>query len=180
MRRQLRWALAGTAVLSIAALWVDEGPAKVVAALGRPADSSQRFFATAQPAHDPAVVASELPHHIDAMSIEPARRDIFVPVEPAAPKPAAPTAPVAPAPLPPPSPTAPPVAWRYLGAMVTPAGERLVMLARGDTTTMVQPGLRLDDGYVVEAISSDAVRLVYPPLGSMAEIPIPPAPPTPR
>ena len=63
---------------------------------------------------------------------------------------------------------------RYLGTMTTPAGDRLVMLARGDTTVPVQPGTRLDEGYVVETISADAVRLVYPPLGTTVDIPIPP------
>ena len=70
--------------------------------------------------------------------------------------------------------------WRYLGTMITPAGQRLVMLARGDTTVTVQPGTRLDEGYVVEAIGSDAVRLVYPPLGTVVDVPIPPAQPTSR
>lgn len=67
--------------------------------------------------------------------------------------------------------------WRYLGTMVTPAGQRLVMLARGDTVVTVQPGASLDDGYVVEAVGSDAIRVTYPPLGTVVDIPIPPAPP---
>lgn len=52
------------------------------------------------------------------------------------------------------------------------------MLARGDTSTTVEVGTRLDEGYVVESIGSDAVRLVYPPLGTSVDILIPPAPPS--
>jgi hypothetical protein len=61
--------------------------------------------------------------------------------------------------------------------MVTPSGERLVMLARGDTSLTIQVGTRLDEGYVVESIGTGAVHLVYPPLGTGIDIPIPPAAP---
>jgi hypothetical protein len=67
--------------------------------------------------------------------------------------------------------------WRYFGSMTTPAGERLVMLARGDNNgAVVQAGSQLDDGYVVQAIGSDAVRLVYPSLGTVVDLPLPPPP----
>ena len=66
--------------------------------------------------------------------------------------------------------------WRYLGAMVTPAGERLVMLARGETSLGIQAGTRLEEGYVVESIGAEAIRLAYPPSGTVVDIPIPPAP----
>jgi hypothetical protein len=60
--------------------------------------------------------------------------------------------------------------------MTPPAGPRLVMLARGDEVAFIQAGARLDDGYVVEAIGADAVRLVYPPLGMKVELPVAPPP----
>ena len=171
MRRGLSWALMATAALCVAALWLEDGPAKIVAAHDRP------VVAITTPL---AVPTTTLPRQITPLSLEPARRDIFVPVEPPAPKPVSPPPVLAQAPPSPPAPTAPAMTWRYLGAMVTPAGQRLVMLARGDSTVTVQPGTRLDEGYVVEAVGSDAIRLVYPPLGTVVDVPIPPAPPTPR
>jgi hypothetical protein len=64
-----------------------------------------------------------------------------------------------------------------MGSMTTPAGERLVMLSRAnDNGVVVQPGTRLDDGYVVEGIGGDAIRLSYPPLGTVVDLPLPPPP----
>src|SRR5207237_5548214 len=86
------------------------------------------------PVSTPTNVAevTPLPGHLEPLQIEAARRDIFVPVEPAPPP--APVIAAAPPPPPPPPPAAPAVTWRYLGSMVTPAGERLVMLSRSDTS----------------------------------------------
>lgn len=176
MRPILRWTLGATSVLSAVALWLDDKPAQVVAALER-RSSAAALEPTSAPSNatDPAL---PLPKQLDAIPIEAARRDIFVPIEPPAPKPVAP--PPAPPPPPLPPPTAPAMPWRYLGSMLTPAGERLVMLARADTSVTIRVGMRLEEGYVVDAIGSDAVRLVYPPLGTVVEIPIPPAPPNSR
>lgn len=171
----LKWTLAATSVLAAAALALDDKPARVVSAVDRVTELPGRD----QPGLEGRrKAAPPLPSHLEPQPIEPARRDIFVPVEPPAPpmNVAAPAAP--PPPPPPPAPTAPAVTWRYLGSMITPAGERVVMLARGDTSTTVQVGTRLDEGYVVQSIGSDAVRLVYPPLGTSVEILIPPAPPS--
>lgn len=178
MRPFLRWTLGATSVLSAIALWLDDKPAKVVAALERRNLASTVEAASASPSSGATEAALPLPTQLDAAAIEAARRDIFVPVEPPAPKPVA--SPPAPPPPPPPPPTAPAMTWRYLGSMLTPSGGRLVMLARGDTSVTIQAGMRLEEGYVVEAIGSDAVRLVYPPLGTVVEIPIPPPPPSPR
>jgi hypothetical protein len=167
--------------LSVLALWVEDQPAKIVAALERPTSGASPMGVGGSRESPPSDKTTEgLPPQLEALQIEAARRDIFVPVEPPAPKvvPPAP-APVAPPP-PPPTPMAPPMSWRYLGAMVTPAGQRLVMLAKGDTNVTIQAGTQLDEGYVVEAIGADAVRLVYPPLGTVVDLPIPPAPPSPR
>lgn len=75
---------------------------------------------------------------------------------------------------------APGISVRYLGIMLTPSGERLVMLARGDSSVTIQAGTRLDEGYVVESIDTTAVHLVYPPLGTHVDISIPPAAPQTR
>lgn len=170
MRRSLWWSLLAVTLLSLASLWTEDRPARIVAALERPVASlptEHREIAAVPPA--------ELPLRLEPNAVEPARRDIFAPVEAPAPKvqaPPPPTAPVAPTP-----PTAPPMTWRYLGAMTTPAGERVVMLARGEATTTIRPGTQLDEGYVVEAIGGNAVRLVYPPTGTVMEVPIPLTPP---
>jgi hypothetical protein len=174
MRPALKWTLGATSLLAAAALALDDKPARVVAAVDR---ATERPGREPQPRRDMDREAlPPLPSQLEPQQIEPARRDIFAPVEPPAP-PVKVAAPVpAPPPPPAPAPTAPPITWRYLGAMVTPAEERLVMLARGDTSITVQVGTRLDEGYVVESISTDAVRLAYPPLGTSVDIPIPPAP----
>jgi hypothetical protein len=174
MRRGLVWALGATGALSAATLLLDDEPVQVVGELER----TNRPSALAPASRSATAFAAPgaLPGRLDPQQIELARRDIFVPVEPPAPpvqsvQPAALSA-VAPAPSP------PEVTWRYLGAMVTPAGERLVMLARGDSSVTVQVGTRLEEGYVVEAVGSDAVRLAYPPLGTSVDVPIPPEPPS--
>lgn len=174
MRPALKWTLAATSVLAAAALALDDKPARVVSAVDRVTELPGRD----QPGLEGRREAVPLPSHLESQPIETARRDIFAPVEPPAPpmKVAAPV--LAPPPPPLPAPTAPALTWRYLGAMITPAGERVVMLARGDTSTTVEVGTRLDEGYVVESIGSDAVRLVYPPLGTSVDILIPPAPPS--
>lgn len=60
--------------------------------------------------------------------------------------------------------------------MTGPDGKRLVYLARGDASIAVSAGQQLDDGYVVEAISPDAVTLLYPPLDARVKLPVPQAP----
>ena len=59
---------------------------------------------------------------------------------------------------------------KFLGEM-----ERVVpraALGRGDKSVIVHVGMTLDNGYVVESISVDAVVLVYAPLGVRSTIPI--------
>lgn len=176
MRRGLLWMLAVTVVLSAVALWVADGPAKVVAALDR---TGAAALSLAEP-RTPVDPAQPLPQQIASMTLEPAQRDIFAPVEPPASKVAATPPETAPAPEPPPAPSAPAMTWRYLGSMLTPSGQRLVMLARGETNVTIEAGTVLEDGYVVQAIGADAVRLVYPPLGTVVDVPIPAATPSSR
>jgi hypothetical protein len=67
--------------------------------------------------------------------------------------------------------------------MQTPAGEQLVLLSDGQEHSAVQVGSRLPNGFVVQAIGSNAVRLQHPATGTVADIPIPPPPsaqPAPR
>lgn len=63
--------------------------------------------------------------------------------------------------------------------MLDPEGSRKVYLIRADKDVLVQSGTRLEEGYVVEAITDDEIRLIYEPLQQRAVIRIPPAQPTP-
>jgi len=176
MRPMLRWGLAATAFASAAALWVGDKSSDVVAAVERTVVGPRIPEAVAVAQHS----TEPLPQALEPLTIEPARRDVFAPVQPPAPPAPLPPKPFVGPPLPPPPPAPPPVNWRYLGSMTTPVGQRLVMLARGDNSAVVEPGAVLDDGYVVQAIGSDAVRLVYPPLGTVVDLPVPPTSPSSR
>jgi hypothetical protein len=181
MRPALRWGLAATLVLSALALGWPRAAPTVVQALPR-AEGEVR--AEIQPRSVAAgIEVAGLSSELVAWQIEPAKRDPFAPVLPPPPPTAKPPVPavvpvVAAAPLPviAPPPAAPPVSLRYLGAMVTPEGQRLVMLMRGDTALTVQEGTRLDEGYVVQAIGRDAVRLFYAPTSTVLDVPIPATP----
>ena len=169
MRRGIRWALGLTGILTIAALWSGEAP-RVVSAIEPPSlatESAQNVTAAASPTTAPpfAMLPAELPRN----DVEPAKRDVFVPTAPPPPPPSPPIPSARPpatpvqAPLPPAPPQAPALNVRFLGSMLTPAGERLVYLARGDDAVLVAVGNRLDEGYVVTELTADAVTLTHPP-----------------
>jgi hypothetical protein len=180
LRPALRWALGGTLLLAAAALWWPRATVPLVAAVETAAD---RAVAVPTLGVGSPAKAALLPHALPVWSIEPAERDPFVPPPPKpVPTPPAPKqAPVAappmtlPAPVVP-APVAPSFSLRYLGRMVNPDGRELVLLARGDAPVLVAVGSALDEGYVVKAISKDAVQLVYPALGTLVTVPIPPPP----
>jgi hypothetical protein len=92
--------------------------------------------------------------------------------------PPAPTAPPPPAEQPPPS--GPALTHRFFGRVVGPDGQLLTLLTRTGDPIAISEGMALDDGYVVESVRADAVRLVYPPLGVIVELPLPPPPSEPR
>ena len=75
---------------------------------------------------------------------------------------------------PPPVPAAPPLAYRYLGEMTDPGGQRFVYLSKGDKEYPVTVGSKLDEGYVVESITAETIGLYYPMLGLRAAIHIQP------
>lgn len=128
--------------------------------------------------------AAVIPQQLPTLRLSKATFDPFVgePVAPVLSKPALqatpPAAPAAPAYAPPAPapPSTPPVAYRFLGQMVSPTGQRQMYLARGEQSFRVQVGTRLEDGFVVEAIDAASIRLHYPPSGSHALIPLPPYP----
>jgi len=167
MRPPLFWCLCAALLLSAAAvLWPE--PQRLVVAM---ADRTEH---PAGATDDGGRHAKPLPP-VTRGSLEKASFDPFVGVQP--PPPAPPAAAPAPKPfvgplyVPPPS--APSLNYRYLGQMVDPAGQRLVYLAGPQKDVAVSVGTRLDEGYVVEAIAEDGVRLHYAPLDARVVIPLP-------
>lgn len=176
MRRSLSWTLVATAALSAMALWSRDAPRIVAAIEPRLREHAQSLELPTQstPTGQPGL--PPLPAELPALTLEPAKRDIFVPAPVSAPPaPAVQASALPPAP-PPAPPQAPPIQLRFLGSMLNPEGKRLVYLARGDAAILVGVGDRLDEGYAVESITADSVVLVYPPLNTRAAVPIPPAP----
>lgn len=175
MRRSLFWALLGTLAASAATLWVGRQAPVLVAAVQRPGARAELPAPQAR-----TVAMAALPVRLERQVIEPSQRDPFVPVLPPQPKPA--SAPVPPPvqmtgpPPPPPLPSAPAVRARFLGRMVTPAGDTLVFLSAGDKTVLAQAGDVLDDGYVVDSVTDQAVTLRYPALDVKVTLPLPPLP----
>jgi hypothetical protein len=184
MRNSLKWSLIAISFASLAALWLDPddkgGTATLVAARvpasPAPAPSNDPYAnwhdAAATPAADAPPSLPPLPSALPDRDADAGRRDIFAPVMPPPPSPAPPAPPAPPTP-PPPPPAPPPMNWRASGSMVTPAGEHIVWLAKGNDEIMVKPGTRLDDGYVVQIVDAEKVVLLYPPIGTTAQIPLP-------
>ena len=184
MRKSLWWALGGTLALTAASLWATRQAPTLVAAAVRagdapaPADERPLLQAAPGPARwDRATPAGPLPAQWPAQALEPAKRDIFQPVLPPAPPPPPAPKPVPVVAPPPPAPMAPPMNYRFFGRMLTPEGASIVYLVKGTGVPIeVAVDQRLDDGYVVESITDQAVQLVYPPLGQRATIGIAPPP----
>jgi len=197
MRPALRWLLLLTLVLSAGAVWwPPSGAPPLVIAVQRDVDRAQSAGAATAAADEGRARGEQpvLPAMIPVMSVDLARRDIFAPAAqggglpgagkaelPGRPLPAAPPpmAMVQPAPavhLAPPVAAAPvPLQLRYLGSMLTPAGERLVLVARGDTAYIARPGLSVEGGYAIQSIEANAVRVVHSSSGNVTDIPIPTA-----
>jgi hypothetical protein len=179
MHRGLLWALVATCAATAVTLWTGRQAPVIVAAVGR---SGSGAWDAALPAADgraPVAPATALPLRIAAVSIEPVQRDPFVPLQPPAPKPppAPPPPPVVMLPPPPPAaPSAPAVKARFLGRMVTPAGDTLVFLSSADKTWLARPGDELEEGYVIDAVTEQSVVLAYPALSVKVTLPLPAAP----
>ena len=180
MRPHLRWSLGITLVLTAAALlWPEPNPQVTAGAARQTTSSAQNVssVADASSAPTPDAPAKPLPMAFPQHDWTPARFDPFAGVQPTAPPAAKPAQPVAIAPAPVPTPTAPPLTYRYLGQMKDPAGQQWVYLARADNHIPVKAGTTLEEGYVVESISPDAIALRYPALNTLASIAIPPSSP---
>ena len=76
--------------------------------------------------------------------------------------------------LAPPPPPPPPVqSFRFAGRLIQDGNVQL-FVSKGDTPVPVKPGAKLD-GYVIEAVSANAIELVYPPSGHKERIFVPPS-----
>ena len=63
--------------------------------------------------------------------------------------------------------------YGFFGRVDGVDGMAEIYLAKGDNVVHAQPGLKLDDGYVVESISASGISVVYPPLDTHVVIPLP-------
>jgi hypothetical protein len=176
LRAPVRWALAGTLLATVASLlWPNRGlvPAQDRAVVALPLRSTPASAGTATA----SVVASESAMAPSGAASTSAARtfDPFigvVPPPPPAPPPLAQAVVVAP-------PPAPPVQdYRFLGRITGPDGGEQILLTRGESVVAASVGTTLDNGYVVESISNDALVLEYPGLASKASIAIGPPPGT--
>ncbi len=180
MRAPIKWALAGTVLATAASLlWPNRG---VVAVEDRVAASPLPTHAP--PAADPgpatthpSAASASLPVASAPSAGErasaAAATDVFDPfVGVLPPPPPAPPVPMAASIVAAPPPAPPAQDFRFLGRIRGPDGTEHLLLVRGDTSVTIQVGMTLDNGYVVQSISADAVELVYPPLGVRSTIPI--------
>lgn len=171
MRAPLRWILLITVALTALSLWWPADEARVaghvVAAAAAP-ESPPRS------ARNEPAPPSALPAALPRQELGKAEFDPFVGAQPAAPPPPKPVmTPIAATPPPAPPPAPPPLTYRYIGRMQDPDGKPSVYLAKADKHLAVGVGMTLEEGYIVEAIDGDAIRLRYPPLDARASIPIP-------
>lgn len=193
MRPALRWLLLLTLALSAGAIWwPPSGVPPLVSAVRRDVDRAHGLSVAPAAESQGSSAQQALPAVIPALQIDPARRDIFASAQGGAqqasqkaPSPGRPLpAPPPPVPLAQPAQAiqpaqpavaaaAPPLRLRYLGSMLTPAGERLVLMARGDAAFVARPGLNVDDGYAIQSVEAHAVRVVHSGSGNVTDIPIP-------
>jgi len=191
LRPGLRWALGLSAVASAWAMLSPADP-PVVAATAPPSAGQGGLSApaprppTSTPGAAPTspvraggtasvLALAPVPARLTEQMLEAADRDPFSIPQPPAPPPPPPLPP----PPPPPPPQVPALNYRYLGQFLDPQGVRKVYLARPDKDLLVEAGTRLDEGYRVDTITDDEIRLVHEPLQQRAVIRIPAAAPSP-
>lgn len=163
MQTWIKWSFAGSIVLSAFALFPDKASQIVSATTPR---------SDARPIR-PAAITPEL----NKQALTEALADPFLlPVSKASattqPSPRSQAASVAP---PPPQlpPSPPGNAYRYIGRFVSPEGTTIVLIGDQDSIIQASVGMQLANGYVVEDITTDTIKLVYPPLDSRSLIVIP-------
>jgi hypothetical protein len=175
MRPALRYALGVTvAMAALAQWWPHPAGVLVPAAVRHAAGGADQWGGLADLR---AMPLPALPTQLAPIGLERAQRDPFVPWLASPPPTPAPKVAAAPPPVQTPAPapalpSAPPQSLRYLGTMQTPTGNTVVMLANGDLALPVEPGTRLPNGYVVQSLGPNAVRLLYPPTATEVDLPI--------
>jgi hypothetical protein len=100
-------------------------------------------------------------------ALPPAQRDAFQPLSLPPPEPP-PVVAVQPPPAPVLAPIEPAVPYSYLGRMIEPDGKTVVYLTKGGTVVVAKVGDQLDDGYIVQAISNEAIQLMSAPTSGSA------------
>jgi hypothetical protein len=171
LRPGMRWALGLSVLASGLALWSASTPPEPSA----PNSSLEPHTAPARTNAPSPSSPLTLPAQMASLELERAERDPFeLPPPPPPPAPVVVAAPPAP-----PPPSAPAISYRYLGQMLDLQGQRQIYLVRSDNKEVrVERGTRLDEGYVVEAITTTEIKLVYEPLQQRVNIPIPAANPS--
>lgn len=108
--------------------------------------------------------------------LSPASRDPFHPASLPAPPPnsaATQQAKAEPPPSPPPPPPPPPQNFRLMGRLLSPEGRWMIFLQDGAQIVQATEGLALPNGYVVEAVTPQAVRLRHPLADQPVSLPVP-------
>ena len=173
----VKWGLIATVVATVAALvWPDK---PVVVATSRSPDSrapgtprditpdSAPSTRIADAAAEPLLAGGLATFATASGGVTPSF-DPFAGIAP--PPPPAPVAASQPVAAPPPPPPPPPMLYRFGGRVTGPDGTQQVFLAKGDAFVPISQGATLDDGYVVDSISDDAVVLMAPKLGTRVSL----------
>jgi hypothetical protein len=180
LRATVKWGLAlACGASAVALLWPTPSVVGIREATDAPHVAGQLpvsqapRIATSQPPGKPVALAnalplSEAPVASPVTAFDPFAGVVLVPpTPPTVAAVAAVAAPVAPSLAPPPQ------EYRFLGRMTGPDGTQQILLGRGDAVVSVNQGMVLDNGYQVEAITADAVALVFPSSGVRTSIPLP-------
>jgi len=177
LRPALVWALVGTAVLSAVALWWPQQPPPALVAVTQRVEGRSRALDQAMHPADPtpqaAGRAGPLPREWPQADWLSLKGNPFGPATPQAPAAVAPPSQPASAALPTEPPKPPELNLRFLGRFVQPDGQVLVYLARGNQSLLVRAGDRLDEGYLVESIDTQAVVLSHPLERAPRVLPLP-------
>jgi hypothetical protein len=166
LRPSLVWLLAGSAVLSAIALLWPSTPSVVAAAVqeGPPLKAPE----TPAPGDSPR----ELPARLTVGELGVAQSDPFVasappaPVAPPAPKPFV-------GPLHQPTPPPAPPQYRFVGRLTDPTGRLRYVMGREGRDVLVEQGTALDDGYVVQELTLEAITLRHAGTGTIISLNVP-------
>ena len=181
MRPLFRWSLGATLVLTAIALWWPESDIPVAAQPAEQAIVPASGEVLASPARFALQKASTVGTALGVntpttLGWLPAQYDPFTGFERPTPKKFEPLPKETPINLPP-APTAPPLNYVYMGSMIDPSGRRWTYVSKGSINLPISIGTTLEEGYIVESISAEAIELSYAALNARASIAIPPAMP---